>query len=54
MGKKHGQGKELIFWNKETRIGQWVNDLKQGEFEILYEDGTKKITMYRDDKEIQK
>ena len=53
MDEKHGQGKEFKTWNKETRIGQWVNDQKQGEFEIIYENGTKRMTKYRDGKEVK-
>ena len=51
MGKKHEQAKEYSSLLKETRIGQWVNGQKQGEFEILYKDGNK-MTTYRDDEEV--
>ena len=54
MGKKHGKGQESNIWSKETMIGQWINDKKEGDFEILYEGKTKRITKYRDDKEVQK
>ena len=54
MGEKHGQGKEFDRMNKKTMIGQWVNGQKQGEFEIIYENGTKKMKKFRDDKKVKK
>ena len=54
MGKRHGKGEEE-YYSENGRIekGSWVDDIKQGEFEVTYKDGTKKKVMYKDGKRIE-
>ena len=48
MGDYHGKG-EMEYYEEDGRIekGSWVNDKKQGEFEVTYKDGTTHKVMYK-------
>ena len=54
MDNKHGKG-EYEHYSEDGRIekGSWVNDKKQGEFEVTYKDGTTHKVMYKKDKRVE-
>ena len=53
-GYWHGKGEEE-YYSQDGRIekGEWVDDKKQGEFEVTYKDGTKQMVMYKDDERVE-
>ena len=54
MDMRHGKG-EYEYYSQDGRIekGEWVNDKKQGEFEVTYKDKTTHKIMYKDDKRVE-
>ena len=55
MGYRHGKG-ELEYYSEDGRIekGSWVKgEGRQGEFEVTYKDGTKKMVMYKNNKRVE-
>ena len=54
MWKIHGKG-EKEYYLEDGRIerGSWINDKKQGEFEVTYKDGTTHNVMYKDDERVE-
>ena len=54
MRNKHGKGEEE-FYSEDGRIekGSWVKSDKQGEFEVIYKDGTTHKVMYKDDEIVE-
>ena len=50
----HGKG-ELEYYSEDGRIekGSWVNHKKQGEFQVIFKDGTTHKVMYKDDKRVE-
>ena len=54
MMKKHGKG-EMEYYSEDGRIerGEWVDDKKQGEFEVTYTDGATHKVMYKDNERVE-
>ena len=54
MSKWHRKG-EWEYYDEDGGIekGEWVDDDKQGEFEVTYKDGTTQKVMYKDDKRVE-
>ena len=54
MMKKHGKG-EFEFYSEDGRIekGSWVDNKRQGEFEVTYKDGTTHKVMYNNGKRVE-
>ena len=47
MGKWHGKGEIEYYEDRRIERGSWVNDKEQGEFEVIYKDGTTHKVMYK-------
>ena len=54
MDNKHGKGK-MEYYSEDGRIekGSWVKNKEQGEFEVIYKDGTTQKIMYKDGKRVK-
>ena len=53
MNKRHGKGEEEYSSDGRIERGSWVDDDKQGEFEVTYTDGTKQMVMYKDGERVE-
>ena len=53
MRDYHGKGEWEYYKDGRIEKGSWVNDLKQGEFEVTYKDGTTHKVMYKDDERVE-
>ena len=53
MWKRHGKGEEEYYSDGRIEKGSWVDDKRQGEFEVTYKDGTTQKDMYEDDKRVE-
>ena len=53
MAKKHGKGEMEYYADGRIEKGSWVDDKKQGEFEVIYKDGTAHKVMYKDGKRVE-
>ena len=49
----HGKGEFEYYEDGRIERGSWVNNQKQGEFEITYKDGTTQKVMYKDDEIVE-
>ena len=54
MSDRHGKGEYEYYRNGRIERGSWVDDKKQGEFEVTYKDGTTHKVMYKDDERVGK
>ena len=54
MSKKHGKG-EYEYYDEDRRIekGSWVDHKEQGEFEVIYKDGTTHKVMYKNGERVE-
>ena len=51
MDDWHGKGEYEFYEDGRIERGSWVNDQRQGEFEVTYKDGTTHKVMYEIDDE---
>ena len=49
----HGKGEVEYYEDGRIEKGEWVDDIKQGEFEVTYKDGTTQMVMYKDDERVE-
>ena len=54
MYMRHGKG-EYEYYSEDGRIekGSWVDNKRQGEFQVTYKDGTTHKVMYKDDERVE-
>ena len=54
MWKFHGKW-EMEYYSEDGRIekGSWVNEKRQGEFEVTYKDGTTHKVMYKNGERVE-
>ena len=53
MGMFHGKGEMEYYSDGRIEKGSWVNDCKQGEFEVIYKNGITHKVMYEKDKRVE-
>ena len=53
MNNRHGMGEYEFYESGNRRVGQWVNDKKEGEHKIYDKEGNMTILHFKDGEEVE-